>query len=182
MCCRYGELPANLIKLTPPIVPPCELAVAWDIMWRAVAIVFVCGVESLLCSRMADRLAHNTRLPFNPNKELWGQGWVNIVCPLLNGFPHTGALARTATNIKVGAVSPLAGILKGCLKLMLAFFLRSFLEEVPMACVGGILLYVAVNMIRSAPAPFCFSVAWFVLIIVAVLYLILGVFLAALMK
>jgi MFS superfamily sulfate permease-like transporter len=84
-----------------------------------VAIVFVSGVESLLCSRMADRLADNRGVPYNPNKELWGQGWVQILVPLFNGFPHTGALARTATNIKVGAVSPLAGVFKFALKLLL---------------------------------------------------------------
>jgi MFS superfamily sulfate permease-like transporter len=69
---------------------------------------------------------------------------------LLNGFPHTGALARTATNIKVGAVSPLAGIFKFALKLSLALFLASWLNVVPMACIGGILVFVAVNMVKPA--------------------------------
>jgi MFS superfamily sulfate permease-like transporter len=75
---------------------------------------------------------------------------VQIIVPLLNGFPHTGALARTATNIRVGAVSPLAGVFKFGLKLMLAVYLASFLEIVPMACIGGILLYVAVGMVKPA--------------------------------
>jgi MFS superfamily sulfate permease-like transporter len=99
---------------------------------------------------MADRLAENTGQPFNPNKELWGQGIVNIVVPLVNGFPHTGALARTATNIKLGAVSPLAGIFKCILKLLLAAYLAHYLELVPMACIGGILLFVASGMVKSS--------------------------------
>ena len=99
---------------------------------------------------MADRLADNRGMPFNPNKELWGQGLVQILIPLLNGFPHTGALARTATNIKLGAVSPLAGIFKATLKLLLALFLAQFLEAVPMACIGGILLYVSTAMVKPA--------------------------------
>jgi MFS superfamily sulfate permease-like transporter len=99
---------------------------------------------------MADRLADNRGVPYDPNKELWGQGWVQIIVPLLNGFPHTGALARTATNIRVGAVSPLAGVFKFGLKLMMAVYLASFLETVPMACIGGILLYVAVGMVKPA--------------------------------
>jgi MFS superfamily sulfate permease-like transporter len=70
--------------------------------------------------------------------------------PLLNGFPHTGALARTATNIKVGAVSPLAGVFKCVLKLALALYLASWLQQVPMACIGGILLYVATAMVKPA--------------------------------
>ena len=115
-----------------------------------IAIIFVSGVESLLCSRMADRLADNRGIPYNPNKELWGQGWVQIIVPLLNGFPHTGALARTATNIKVGAVSPLAGVFKFALKLLLAVYLARWLEMVPMACIGGILMFVAVNMVKPA--------------------------------
>jgi MFS superfamily sulfate permease-like transporter len=97
---------------------------------------------------MADRLANNTGMPYNPNKELWGQGMVNIVTPLFNGFPHTGALARTAVNIKVGAVSPLAGIAKFTFKLLMAAFLATYLEQVPMACIGGILLYVANGMVK----------------------------------
>lgn len=97
---------------------------------------------------MADRLAGNKGTPYNPNKELWGQGVVNIVVPLLNGFPHTGALARTATNIKVGGMTPLAGIFKCWLKLAMAFFLAVYLDLVPMACIAGILAYVALNMVK----------------------------------
>jgi SulP family sulfate permease len=99
---------------------------------------------------MADKLANNTGMPFNPNKELWGQGLVNIITPVLNGFPHTGALARTAVNIKAGAVSPLSGIAKFTFKLLMAAFLATYLEQVPMACIGGILLYVANGMVKRS--------------------------------
>ena len=121
----------------------------FDIAFYVVAILFVAAIESLLCSRMADRLADNRGTPYNPDKELWGQGVVNVAVPLLNGFPHTGALARTATNIKLGAVTPLAGICKCFLKLALAFYLAAYLDLVPMACVGGILAYVAFNMVKG---------------------------------
>jgi SulP family sulfate permease len=147
---KYGAIPDNLIRVTLPGPLTLTAGVVWDMAYFVVAIVFVSGVESLLCSRMADRLADNRGAPYNPNKELWGQGWVQIVVVLLNGFPHTGALARTATNIKVGAVSPLAGIFKFALKLTLAIFLARWLETVPMACIGGILMFVAVNMVKPA--------------------------------
>ena len=75
---------------------------------------------------------------------------MNIFVPLLNGFPHTGALARTATNIKVGGTTPLAGIFKCFLKLLLAAYLATYLEHVPMACIGGVLMYVAFNMVKPA--------------------------------
>lgn len=147
---KYGAIPDNLLRFTLPGAIELTPTVVWDLIYFVVAIVFVSGVESLLCSRMADRLAGNKGIPFNPNKELWGQGWVQLLVPLCNGFPHTGALARTATNIKVGAVSPLAGVFKFALKLVLAIYLARWLEIVPMACIGGILFFVAINMVKPA--------------------------------
>ena len=147
---KYGAIPTDFSVITLPGLPEVFTAkVIFDIFYFAGAIFIVASIESLLCSRMADRLAGNKGLPYNPNKELWGQGIVNIVTPLLNGFPHTGALARTAVNIKLGAVSPLAGIAKFAFKLLLAFYLATQLEQVPMACIGGILLYVASGMVKG---------------------------------
>ena len=158
---KYGAIPDNLLVFTLPGAIELTPNVIWDLCYFVVAIVFVSGVESLLCSRMADRLADNRGVPYNPNKELWGQGWVQILVVLLNGFPHTGALARTATNIKVGAVSPLAGIFKFALKLMLATFLARYLEMVPMACIGGILMFVAVNMVKPSEVREVWNHNWF---------------------
>ena len=147
---RYGEIPTNFFVFTPPSLPGLDAAVVFDIVYLVIAIVFVSAVESLLCSSMADRLAENRRTPFNPDKEFWGQGLVQVVTPLINGFPCTGALARTATSIKAGAVTPLAGYFKGFLKLGMAFYMAPYLEMVPMACIGGILLWVATNMVKPA--------------------------------
>jgi MFS superfamily sulfate permease-like transporter len=146
----YGSIPNNFFVFTPPSMPAFSTAVLIDIIYFVSAIVFVSGVESLLCSSMADRLANNKRTPFNPDKEFWGQGLVQIITPLVNGFPCTGALARTATSIKAGAVTPLAGYFKGGLKLLMAYYVAPFLELVPMACIGGILLWVASNMIKRS--------------------------------
>lgn len=146
---KYGSIPTDFGVITPPLLPEAWTSkVVFDLVYFAIAIYIVAAIESLLCSRMADRLANNKGLPFNPNKELWGQGMVNIFTPLFNGFPHTGALARTAVNIRLGAVSPLAGIAKFAFKLLLAAFLAVYLEKVPMACIGGILLYVASGMVK----------------------------------
>ena len=145
---RFGSIPNNFFIFTPPQLPTFSLSVLGDIAYYVVAIVFVSGVESLLCSSMADRLANNRGTKFNPDKEFWGQGLVQMLTPLVNGFPCTGALARTATSIKAGAVSPLAGYFKGVLKLIMAYFIAGLLERVPMACIGGILLWVASNMIK----------------------------------
>ncbi|MEB3196360.1 MAG: SulP family inorganic anion transporter [Candidatus Sericytochromatia bacterium] len=145
---KYASIPTDFWVFAAPAPIQWNLPFLTDLVFFVAAIVFVSGVESLLCSRMADRLAGNDRTPFHPNKELWGQGWVQVIVPLLNGFPHTGALARTAANIRLGAISPLAGIFKAVFKLLLAAFLASHLEMVPMACIGGILLYVAVGMVK----------------------------------
>ncbi len=145
---EYGAIPTDFLVFTLPALPEMSLKLLGDIVYYTIAIYLVASIESLLCSRMADRLANNTGIPFNPNKELWGQGLVNIITPLFNGFPHTGALARTAVNIRVGAVSPLSGIAKFTFKLLLAAYLAKYLEHVPMACIGGILIYVAHGMVK----------------------------------
>lgn len=147
---KYGNIPTDFWVFTMPVLPETwTTTVIFDLVYYAIAIFFVAAIESLLCSRMADRMANNKGIPYNPNKELWGQGWVNIVTPMLNGFPHTGALARTAVNIRLGALSPLAGVAKFAFKLLMAAFLAQYLELVPMACIGGILLYVASGMVKA---------------------------------
>ncbi|WP_205508466.1 SulP family inorganic anion transporter [Longitalea arenae] len=145
---KYGAIPTDFLVITTPQLPAMTAQVMYDLVYYVLAVFIVAAIESLLCSRMADRLANNTGIPYNPDKELWGQGMVNMVTPLFNGFPHTGALARTAVNIKVGAVSPLAGIAKFTFKLLMAAFLATYLEQVPMACIGGILFYVANGMVK----------------------------------
>jgi SulP family sulfate permease len=146
----YGSIPNNFFKLQLPFLPAMNGSVMIDIVYFVVGIVFVSGVESVLCSSMADRLAKNDRTPFNPDKEFFGQGLVQIITPLVQGFPCTGALARTATSIKAGATTPLAGYFKAILKLIMAFYLAQYLELIPMACIGGILVWVASNMIKPA--------------------------------
>jgi MFS superfamily sulfate permease-like transporter len=158
---KYGSIPTDFFVFTLPTLPSFDLNFLRDVGYLVVAIVFVSGIESLLCSRMADRLADNRGTPFNPDKEFWGQGLVQIIVPLLNGFPHTGALARTATNIKLGAVTPLAGIFKCILKLGLAYYLANYLALVPMACIGGILMWVAMNMVKPAEVKQVFAHNWF---------------------
>lgn len=153
----YGSIPNNFFVFTPPSMPPMTPTVAIDIAYFVAAIVFVSAVESLLCSSMADRMANNRKTPFNPDKEFWGQGLVQIITPMVNGFPCTGALARTATSIKAGAVTPLAGYFKAVFKLSLAYYIAHYLEMVPMACIGGILLWVASNMIKVSEIKEVFS-------------------------
>jgi SulP family sulfate permease len=146
----YGSIPNNFFVFTAPLLPSADFKVFIDILYYVSAIIFVSGVESILCSSMADRLAQNKGTPFNPDKEFFGQGMVQIFTPLVQGFPCTGALARTATSIKAGAKTPMAGYFKAVLKLTMAFYLAEYLELIPMACIGGILVWVASNMIKPS--------------------------------
>jgi SulP family sulfate permease len=146
----YGSIPNNFFVFTAPTMPDMTTQVIIDIFYFVGAIVFVSGVESILCSSMADKLANNKKTPFNPDKEFFGQGLVQIFTPLIQGFPCTGALARTATSIKAGATTPLAGYFKAILKLVMAYYLAQYLELIPMACIGGILIWVASNMIKPS--------------------------------
>ena len=146
----YGSIPNNFFVFTAPELPGYSAGILIDVLYFVGAIVFVSGVESILCSSMADKLAGNKKTPFNPDKEFFGQGMVQIITPLVQGFPCTGALARTATSIKAGAQTPLAGYFKAVLKLLMAFFLAQYLELIPMACIGGILVWVASNMIKPS--------------------------------
>lgn len=145
---RYGVISTDFFVFTPPVALTAKPEFLLDLAYYVVAIVFLAALEGLLSARMADRLADNLGLPCNPAKELWVQGLVQVVCPLMNGFPQTGALARTATNIRLGAISPLAGIFKCFFKLAIVAFLASYLELVPVACISGILLYVATAMVK----------------------------------
>jgi MFS superfamily sulfate permease-like transporter len=158
---EYGSIPTDFFRLTLPALPGMTPAVWFDLAYFVVAIVFVSAVESLLCSSMADRLAQNKGTPFHPDKEFFGQGMVQIVTPLINGFPCTGALARTATSIKAGAVTPFAGYFKGVLKLALAVSIAGYLELVPMACIGGILFWVASNMVKKSEIAEVRRGGWF---------------------
>lgn len=178
----YGSIPNNFFVFTAPSLPGVSPEVILDILYFVGAIVFVSGVESILCSTMADKLANNKGTPFNPDKEFFGQGMVQIFTPLVQGFPCTGALARTATSIKAGAQTPLAGYFKAALKLTMAFYLAQYLELIPMACIGGILVWVASNMIKlpeikeiKHQGPFEFAIMLYTAIMVPVTDFLTGV-------
>ncbi|MBP9111322.1 MAG: hypothetical protein KBF88_00870, partial [Polyangiaceae bacterium] len=144
---KFGAVSLSALHITLPSFEPFRNE-AGAVLYAAFGIVLISAIESLLCSHLADRLAKNKGTPYDADKELWGQGVAMAVVPLLNGFPTTGALARTATNIKLGAISPLSLVFHAGLKLLLAYYVAQYLGYVPMACVGGVLLYVATNMVK----------------------------------
>jgi SulP family sulfate permease len=101
------------------------------------------AIESLLSAVVSDRMSDDRH---NPNVELFGQGIANIVSPLFGGLPATGAIARTATNIRSGAQSPVAGMIHSLTLLCVLLFAAPLVSYVPMAVLAGILMIVSYNM------------------------------------
>lgn len=125
----------------------------------AFAIAMLGAIESLLCAVVADGLS---RTRHDPNSELIGQGLGNVVAPFFGGITATGAIARTATNIRSGARSPIAAVVHALVVLIAVVGLAGVLGHVPMAALAALLFVVAWNMsearlfartLRSAPGP-----------------------------
>ena len=109
----------------------------------AISIALLAGIESLLSAVVADGMIGKRH---NSNTELIGQGIANILSPLFGGIPATGAIARTATNIKNGGQTPVAGILHALFLLLVMLFLGRYAALVPMATLGGVVAIVAYKM------------------------------------
>ena len=108
-----------------------------------VTIALLGAIESLLCARVADTLTDDRH---NPNQELMGQGIANLVVPFFGGIPATGTIARTVTNIKSGAVSPVSGVVHALTLLVVILAAAPLASNIPLAALSAILLNVASNM------------------------------------
>lgn len=136
----FGGIPTNL---PTPHVPEITVEKIAELLRPAFAIATLGAIESLLSAVVADGM---TGQRHNSNKELIGQGIANIVVPLFGGIPATGAIARTATNIKSGAVSPLSIIISAVFVLFTMLFLAPLAAHIPLASMAAILMVVSYNM------------------------------------
>jgi len=136
----FGDIPQKLPSFA---VPELTLSRVVELVGPAFAIAMLGAIESLLSAVVADGMA-GTR--HDSNQELVGQGIANIVTPLLGGFAATGAIARTATNIRNGATSPLAGIVHAATLVLVILLLAPLVSQVPLAALAAILFIVAWNM------------------------------------
>jgi SulP family sulfate permease len=112
----------------------------------ALAVGFLAGLESLLSAKIADRLAGSDT--HRPDRELLGQGVANLVVPFFGGVPATAALARTAVNVRAGATSRLAAVSHGIFLLAFILFVSTWIEQIPLAALGGVLIATAYHMVR----------------------------------
>jgi SulP family sulfate permease len=137
---RFGQLPQ---VIPVPGLPAVSLARLQELLPDAFTIAFLAGVESLLSAVVADGM---TGRRHRSNMELVGQGIANTVSGLFGGLPATGAIARTATNVRAGAVSPVAGMLHAVLLLIFLLVAAPLVSYVPLASLAALLTVVAYNM------------------------------------
>ena len=137
---RFGGIPAGLPSFKIPEFRP-ELLLT--LISPAVTVAMLGAIESLLSAVVADRMGGDRH---NPNTELFAQGVANIISPLFGGLPATGALARTATNIRSGARTPVAGMLHAVTLLAILLFASQWAAFVPLPVLASILFLVAWNM------------------------------------
>jgi SulP family sulfate permease len=137
---RFGGIPSGLPHLEIPVFRP-ELI--HGLIGPALTVAMLGAIESLMSAVVSDRMSNDRH---NPNVELVAQGIANVVSPMFGGLPATGAIARTATNIRSGAQSPIAGIIHALTLLVILLFASPLVSFVPMAVLAGILMVVAYNM------------------------------------
>ena len=137
---RFGGIPSGLPHLQIPAFRP-ELI--HGLLGPALTVAMLGAIESLMSAVVSDRMSNDRH---NPNVELVAQGFANVVAPMFGGLPATGAIARTATNIRSGAQSPVAGIIHSLTLLAILLFASPLVSFVPMAVLAGILMVVAYNM------------------------------------
>ena len=137
---RFGGIPSGLPHLA---IPRWHAGLVHGLLGPAFTVAMLGAIESLMSAVVSDRMSDDRH---NPNVELIGQGVANIVSPMFGGLPATGAIARTATNIRSGAQSPIAGMIHALTLLCVLLFAAPLASYIPMAALAGILLIVAYNM------------------------------------
>jgi sulfate permease, SulP family len=136
----FGGIPRTLPSFS---IPSLDLARVLSLVGPAFTIALLGAIESLLSAVVADGMSGTHH---DSNQELIGQGIANIVAPLFGGFAATGAIARTATNIRNGANSPLAGIVHSVFLVLVILLLAPLASAIPLCCLSAILFVVAWNM------------------------------------
>jgi sulfate permease, SulP family len=137
---RFGGIPSSLPGFAWP-------AFTWEtarfLIVPATTLALLGAIESLLCARVADGMIDDRH---NPNQELMAQGIANFITPFFGGMPATGTIARTITNVKSGATSPVAGMVHAVTLLLIILIAAPLAQNVPLATLAAILMFVAWNM------------------------------------
>ena len=137
---RFGGIPKGLPHF---VIPTWHAHLVHGLLGPAFTVAMLGAIESLMSAVVSDRMSNDRH---NPNVELIGQGVANIFSPMFGGLPATGAIARTATSIRSGAQSPVAGMIHSFTLLCILLFAAPLASYIPMAALAGILMVVSYNM------------------------------------
>jgi sulfate permease, SulP family len=137
---RFHGIPSGLPTLA---FPHFSYDTARELLSPAFTVAMLGAIESLMSAVVSDRMSNDKH---NPNVELMAQGVANIISPLFGGLPATGAIARTATNVRSGAKTPVAGMIHSLTLLAIVLFAAPLVSNVPLAALAAILMIVAYNM------------------------------------
>ena len=140
---RIGSLPSSLPL---PSLPDTSLGQTKDLLSAGIAVALLAAIESLLSARVADGMSDGGR--HDPDRELFGQGLANIVSPLFGGMPATGAIARTAVNVRAGARTRVASITHAIVLVLVVFFGGPLVSHIPLAALAGVLMVTAWRMVE----------------------------------
>ena len=140
---RIGTLPSSLPTPSLPSLSPTRIS---ELFSAALAIAALAALESLLSAKVADGMADQPR--HDPDRELFGQGLANLVSPLFGGMPATGAIARTAVNIRAGARTRVSAIVHSVLLVLVVFFGGDLVARIPLAALAGVLMVTAARMVE----------------------------------
>lgn len=132
-------------SLPTPHLPDIELGPMRELFTAAVAVAALAAIESLLSARVADGMID--RPPHHPDRELLGQGLANIAAPMMGGIPATGAIARTAVNVRAGARTRLASIVHSLVLAAVVLVGAGLVSRIPLAALAGVLMVTAVRMV-----------------------------------
>lgn len=144
---RIGPLPH---ALPAPAVPVFDLDLLGSLAMPAVAIACLAAIESLLSARVAAGMTGpdgRPSGPYSPDRELTGQGLASIAAGLFGGMPATGAIARTAVNVRSGAKTRLAAAVHAVVLLAIVYLASGMVSRIPLAALGGVLMVTAVRMV-----------------------------------
>ncbi|MEV0375453.1 SulP family inorganic anion transporter [Streptomyces sp. NPDC050636] len=138
-----GDLPAGL---PAPSLAFLDVAALGSLLAPAVAVAALAALESLLSASVADGMTVGQK--HDPDKELLGQGLANLAAPLFGGVPATGAIARTAVNVRSGASSRLASLTHAAVLAVIVFAAAPLVSRIPLAALAGVLLATAIKMVE----------------------------------
>lgn len=151
---RFGGIPSGMPTFA---LPQFDAEMIVPLLSPALTVALLGAIESLMSAVVADRMSGDKH---NPNVELVAQGIANIVTPFFGGIPATGAIARTATNIKSGAKSPVAGMMHAVTLLAILLFAAPLAQYIPLAVLSSILFVVSYNMGEWREIPKLLKMSW----------------------